>query len=137
MHIQRKIRRTKLMKTSLLLRTLLLACTLAGSAARAADPQPATVVPDVAKLLAMLNQLAAEADVPGAAADPEAAPAPAAPAAATPAPAPRPASRLITPQLRGATLTPSGALGGRGPGATAPVTESAWRALFPLKQPRN
>ena len=141
MHIQRKIRRTKLMKTSLLLRTLLLACTLAGSAARAADPQPATAVPDVAKLLAMLNQLAAEADVPVAAADPAPAPAPAPPApepaAAVPTPAPRPASRLITPQLRGATLTPSGALGGRGPGATVPVTESAWRALFPLKQPRN
>ena len=137
MHIQRKIRRTKLMKTSLLLRTLLLASTLASGAARAADPQPAPAAPDVAKLLAMLNQLATEADVPGAAADPEPAPAPAPAPAATPAPAPRPASRLLTPHLRGATLTPSGPLGGRGPGATVPVTESAWRALFPLKQPRN
>lgn len=127
------------MKTSRLLRTLLLAGTLAGRAALAAEPPPAPAMPDVAKLIAMLNQLAAETDP--VIADEEPAPAakvPAAPPAAPPAAAaPQPAPRLAAPQLRCTSLTPSGALGGRGPGATVVVTESIWRALFPLKQPRN
>lgn len=126
------------MKTSLLLRTLLLASTLATGAAQAADPQPAPAAPDIARLIAMLNQLAAETENGAdAAADP--APAPVAretPAAPTP-PASQPAPRLATSQLRTTSLTVSGPLGGRGTAAHAPATESTWRALFPLKQPRN
>lgn len=123
------------MKTSLLLRTLLLASTLAGSAAQAADRQPTPTLPDVAKLIAMLNQLAAETDI--AIPDEEPAPVLKEPAAPPAAAAPQPAPRLATPPLRCASLTPSGALGGRGPGATVAVTESIWRALFPLRQSRN
>ncbi len=123
------------MKTVLLLRTLLLASALAGSAAHAADPQPAPAMPDLAKLMAMLSQLGAETEL----AIPDEAPAPAAQEPAPPSPAApqQPASRLATPPLHTSSLTLSSALGGRGPAANVPVTESLWRALFPLKQPRN
>ena len=103
------------MQNSLVLRSLLLACTLATSAAQAADPQPVPHMPDLGKLMTMLNQLVEEADI--AAADEE----------------PAPAARLATPQFRSTSLTISGPLGGRGPAPSVTMTESIWRALFPLK----
>ncbi|MCE9611026.1 MAG: hypothetical protein K8R23_12600 [Chthoniobacter sp.] len=162
------------MKTSLILRTLLLVSALAGTAVHAADPVPAT--PDIQSLMAMLNRLVAEAGIepaptpgakapagpdidalmavfnrlvadtgiesepkPAAAEQPAAPAAPTekAPAAITPAdPAPT-TSKPASPNLRMSSLTPSSPLGGRGatPGTRAP--ESDWRALFPLKSPRN
>lgn len=120
------------MKNSLRLRTLLLASTLATGAAHAADPQPAPAMPDLGKLMTMLNQLVAESD--SAAAEEEPAPAAREPAAPPPAPVPPPpAARLATPQLRSTSLTVSGPLGGRGPAPGVTMTESIWRALFPLK----
>ena len=126
----------KRMKTSLLLRTLLLASALAGTAARAADPQPAPAVPDIQALMALLNRLAAEAGVelaPEAEEAPAPAPAPAAKAAdSAPAAGQPPAS-----SLKMSTLAPSAALGGRGANPNARTAGTDWRALFPLKQPRN
>lgn len=111
------------MKTSLLLRTLLLASALAGTAVHAADAVPAT--PDIESLMALLNRLAAEAGV-------EAEPAAAASADAAPT-----VSKPASSNLRMSSLTPSAALGGRGATPAARAPESDWRALFPLKAPRN
>ena len=125
----------KRMKTSFLLRTLLLASALAGTAAHAADPQPAPAVPDIQALMAMLNRLVAEAGVePEPAAEEAPAPAIKAPAASAPAPA---AAQPPAATLKMSSLTPSAPLGGRGAGSPARVAEADWRALFPLKQPRN
>ena len=123
------------MKTSLLLRTLLLASAIAGTAARAADPQPAPAAPDIQTLMAMLNRLVAEAGVelePAA----EEVPAPAikAPAASAPASA---AAQPPAATLKMSSLAPSAALGGRGANPNARTAGTDWRALFPLKQPRN
>lgn len=132
---QRKLRRTHRMKTSLLLRTLLLASALAGTAAHAADPQPAPAAPDIQTLMAMLNRLVAEAGVELAPEAEEApAPAPAAKAAADSAPA---AGQPPATSLKMSSLAPSAALGGRGANPNARTAGTDWRALFPLKQPRN
>lgn len=116
------------MKTSLILRTLLLASMFAGNSAQAADPQLAPATPDIAKLMAMLNQLVADtSDQPAPALVVQENPAPPV------APAPQSGQRPTTSSLRVASLAISAPLGGRGTAPNVPKTESNWRALFPLK----
>jgi hypothetical protein len=121
------------MKTSIILRTMLLASMFTGNSAQAADPQPAPATPDIAKLMAMLNQLAADAGEANVADD--AAPVPV--AKRNPAPPFIPATAAVprpsASSLRMAVLEVSAPLGGRGSTAIATATESIWRALFPQK----
>lgn len=119
----------KRMKTSL----LFLICTLVGTMARAADPQPAPAAPDIQALIAMFHRLAAEAGVEIV---PQAAEAPA-PAAKAPADSAPAAGQPPATGLKMSSLTPSAPLGGRGAGTPGRATETDWRALFPLKQARN
>lgn len=117
-----------MMNTSLFLRTLLVASTLSGAAAHAADPQPAPAVPDIQALMAMLNRLVAEAG-----GEPEPEPA----AVEAPAPVAPAAARPPTTTLKMSRLTPSGPLGAHGPGSSTRVAEAEWRVLFPHKPSRN
>ena len=134
------------MKTSRLLRSLLLVSALTSLAAHAADPQPPTAVSeaDIKTLLALLNKIVAQSAVETDAAaaeseEPAPPPAPAAPAAKTSAPTARPplSTALKTGGLGTSSLAPSGGLEGRGPGALVRMTEEAWRLLFPVKPAGN
>ena len=125
------------MKTSRILCSMLLASALTGPIAHAADPQPAAA--DIQALMALLNKIvaqsAAAAEAETAAADePAPAPPPAAPAPNARQPL---STALKTGSLSAGSLTPSAALGGRGAATVARLTEEAWRALFPARQPGN
>ncbi len=127
------------MKTSRILCSMLLASALAGPTAHAADPQPAAA--DIQALMVLLNKIvaqsAAAAEAETAAAD-EPAPAPAPPPAAPAPNARQPLSTALkTGSLSAGSLTPSAGLGGRGAATVARLTEEAWRALFPARQPGN
>jgi hypothetical protein len=132
------------MNTSQVLRSLLLASTLAGIPTHAADPQPsaAPAAADIQALVALLNKIAAQAAAEPAAADDEA-PTPAAPAPAPAAKAFAPGAKpplstaLKTGSLTTSSLTPSTGLDGRGAGTFIRMTEEAWRMLFPVKQAGN
>ena len=123
------------MKTSRILRSLLLAGALSGPMAHAADPQPAAA--DIQALMALLNKIVAQsATAAEAAASDEPAPAPP-PAVAEPAARQPLSTALKTGSLSTSSLTTSGGLGGRGAGTVVRLTEEAWRLLFPAKQPGN
>ncbi len=133
------------MKTSRLFRSLLLASTLTGLAAHAADPEPpaAPSAADIQALMALLNKIVAQSAAAETAPSDEPAPASPpsapAPAAKAPAPAAKPplSTALKTGSLSGGSLAPSSGLDGRGAGTFARLTEEAWRLLFPAKQPGN
>ena len=127
------------MKTSKIFRSLLLASTLTGFAAHAADPQlPATPsAADLQALMVLLNKLVAQAAATDSAASDE--PAPPAPQPAAPVPATRQplSTALKTGSLSTGSLTTSGGLDARGAGTFLRMTEEAWRLLFPAKQPSH
>ena len=135
------------MNTSRILRSILLASTLAGLAAQAGDPQPqaAPSAADIQALMALLNKIVAQSaaaeSAPSDEPEPAPAPPPAAPAptAKAPAPAAKPplSTALKTGSLSGGSLAPSAGLDGRGAGTVARLTGEAWRVLFPTKQPGN
>ena len=119
------------MKTSRLLRSLLLVSALTSLAAHAADPPPpAPSSADIQALMTLLNKIVAQSAVEtdAAAADSE-----------EPAPTARPplSTALKTGGLGTGSLAPSGGLEGRGPGALVRMTEEAWRLLFPVKPAGN
>lgn len=121
------------MKSSRILRSLLLASALTGPMAHAADPQSAAA--DIQALMALLNKIVAQSAAEEAASGE---PAPASPPAASAPAARQPLSTALkTGGLITSSLTPSAGLGGRGAGSVLRLTEEAWRVLFPTKQPGN
>ena len=127
------------MKTSRIFRSLLLAGTLTGFTAQAADPQPqaAPSAADLQALMTLLNKIVAQSAAAESAASDEPAQPPATAAPAAPAARQPLSTALKTGGLSGASLAPSSGLGGRGAGTVARLTEEAWRLLFPAKQPGN
>lgn len=127
---------TNRMKTSKIFRSLLLASTLTGFAAHAADPQPPATpsAADLQALMGLLNKLVAQAAATDSAASDEPAPPPAAPVPAARQPL---STALKTGSLRTGSLTTSGGLDARGAGTFLRMTEEAWRLLFPAKQPNH
>lgn len=133
------------MKTSRLLILLsIFSLMLALTPARAAEPAPMQLTPELQALLAdLLKQSQADAD-PAPAPAPEAAPAPAVTAAPS-APVKPPlgsnsslrTGSLSSSGLQGASLTPSGSVGGRGQTGFPRLSKEEWRALFPLAQDRR
>ena len=122
------------MKSSRILRSLLLASALTGPMAHAADPQPAAA--DIQALMALLNKIVAQSAAAEEAASGEPAPAPP-PEASAPAARQPLSTALKTGGLSTSSLTPSAGLSGRGAGTVLRLTEEAWRVLFPAKQPGN
>lgn len=129
------------MKTPPLLLVPLLSFTMLLASARAAEPVPQQLTPELQALLAdLLKQMQAEAEVA-----PAPAPAPVAVPVASGAPAKAPlgsATRLRTGGLSagglaGASLAPSGAVGGRGQTGVPRLSKEEWRVIFPVQQERR
>jgi len=135
------------MKTPRLLFIPLFSLTMMLATVRAAEPAPPSLTPELQAVLAdLLKQMQAEAEVdPG----PEPAPAPAPQAAVVPvapvAPAKPPlgtasslrTGSLSTGGLAGASLAPSGSVGGRGQTGAPRLSKEEWRVVFPVPQERR
>ena len=135
------------MKTPPLFLVPLFSLTMVLASARAAEPTPQQLTPELQALLAdLLKQMQAGAEVDPAPA-PEPAPAPQ--AAAVPvapvAPAKPPLGSasslrtggLSTGGLAGASLAPSGSVGGRGQAGVPRLSKEEWRVIFPVQQDRR
>lgn len=133
--------RPSTMKTPLLLLAPLFSLTMLLASARAAEPVPPQLPPELQALLAdLLKQMQAEAEV-----DPSPAPQAAAVPAAPTAPAKPPLGSasslrtggLSTSGLVGASLAPAGSVGGRGQMGAPRLSKEEWRVIFPIQQERR
>jgi len=126
------------MKTTHLLLVPILSLTMVLASARAAEPVPQQLTPELQALLAdLLKQMQAEAEMDPATA-PQAAAVPVAPVAPAKPPLGSASSlrtgSLSTGRLAGASLAPSGSVGGRGQVGAPRLSKEEWRVLFPVPQ---
>ena len=127
------------MKMSPLLLVPLLSFTMMHASARAVEPVPQQLTPELQALLAdLLKQMQAEAEVdPAPAPVPQSAAIPVAPAVPAKPPLGSASSLrtggLSTKSLTGVSLAPSGSVGERGLTSVPRLSKEAWRVIFPVQ----